>query len=234
MYGQGECCLIRTRYNKVILVDSGEGHSEKYDNGKGVILPYLMAHKVSKIDYLVLSHYDLDHCGGAFYLLENIKIKNIVMGVQAEKYENCVEFLKIAKKKRINIIVLKAGQVLKLDKETHFETYFPEPTYTISSNKINNNSLVLKLVYKDFKMLFTGDIEEEAESYLANKYKDVLKADVLKVAHHRFENFKYRAIYKIRKTRICFNWCWKKQYFWAPKPRCLSTSTSTWYYNLSY
>ena len=54
----------------------------------------------------------------------------------------------------------------------------------IIGNKINNNSLVLKLVYKDFSMLFTGDIEEEAESYIASKYKDKLGADILKIAHH--------------------------------------------------
>lgn len=63
MCGQGDCSLIRTRYNKVILVDSGEGHSDKYDYGKSVVLPYLMAHKISKIDYLVISHFDLDHAG---------------------------------------------------------------------------------------------------------------------------------------------------------------------------
>lgn len=63
MCGQGDCTLIRTKYNKVILVDSGEGHSEKYDYGKKVVLPYLLSHKISKIDYLVLSHFDLDHAG---------------------------------------------------------------------------------------------------------------------------------------------------------------------------
>lgn len=66
MYGQGDCSLIRTRYNKVILIDSGEGHSEKYDYGENVVLPYLLSHKISKIDYLVLSHFDLDHAGRSF------------------------------------------------------------------------------------------------------------------------------------------------------------------------
>lgn len=92
--------------------------------------------------------------------------------------------MKMAKNKKVNVIVLKAGDVLQLDKITYFETIFPEPEHTVSENKINNNSLVLKLVYKNFSMLFTGDIEEEAENYIANKYKNKLKADILKVAHH--------------------------------------------------
>ena len=109
---------------------------------------------------------------GAFYVLENMKVKNIVIGVQAEKYENCVKFMKFAKKKNVKVIALKAGDIFKLDKETCFETIFPELDHTILENKINNNSLVLKLVYKDFSMLFTGDIE------------DKLGADILKIAHH--------------------------------------------------
>lgn len=118
-----------------------------------------------------------------------MKVKNIVIGIQAERYESCVEFMKLAKEKNIKVIVLKSGDVLKLDKETYFETIFPEKEYIVSENKINNNSLVLKLTYRNFSMLFTGDIEEEAENYIASKYKDKLKADILKVAHHRLKNF---------------------------------------------
>lgn len=57
----------------------------------------------------------------------------------------------------------------------------------ISENAINNNSLVCKLKFKKFSMLFTGDIEEIAEKAILTKYnKKSLKATVLKVAHHRF------------------------------------------------
>ena len=57
----------------------------------------------------------------------------------------------------------------------------------ISENAINNNSLVCKLNYKKFSMLFTGDIEEIAEKSILEKYrKKALNATILKVAHHRF------------------------------------------------
>lgn len=57
----------------------------------------------------------------------------------------------------------------------------------ISENSINNNSLVCKLNYKKFSMLFTGDIEEIAEKSVLEKYrKKALNATILKVAHHRF------------------------------------------------
>ena len=62
----------------------------------------------------------------------------------------------------------------------------------ISENTINNNSLVCKLKYKKFSMLFTGDIEEVAEKAILNKYgkssEQILNSTVLKVAHHRIKN----------------------------------------------
>ena len=57
----------------------------------------------------------------------------------------------------------------------------------IEENILNNNAMVIKLQYKDFSMLFTGDIEEIAEGRILNTYKNnlgILKASVLKVAHH--------------------------------------------------
>lgn len=176
MCGQGDCTLIRTKYNKVVLIDSGEEND--------TVLLYLLKHQISKIDYLMISHFDSDHCGSAFEILENMKIENVVIGVQAEKYENCVEFMKLAKNKNVNIITLKSGEILNIDKETSFEVFFPVVEHTILENKINNNSLVGKLKYKDFSILFTGDIEDEAEKYLSSKYGEKLKSDILKVAHH--------------------------------------------------
>lgn len=57
----------------------------------------------------------------------------------------------------------------------------------VIQNAINNNSLVFKLRYINFSMLFTGDIEEIAEKKILDKYKEnteFLKSTILKVAHH--------------------------------------------------
>lgn len=60
----------------------------------------------------------------------------------------------------------------------------------ISDNAINNNSLVCKLNYKKFSMLFTGDIEDVAEKEILSNYSkssgELLRSTILKVAHHRF------------------------------------------------
>ena len=58
----------------------------------------------------------------------------------------------------------------------------------INENVLNNNSLVCKLEYKSFSIMLTGDIEKIAENAILTKYKNnakILKANILKVAHHR-------------------------------------------------
>ena len=91
------------------------------------------------------------------------------------------------KEKNIKIKVVEAGKRLKIENNVYFDILWPDTDKMISQNGINNNSLVCKLTYKNFSMLFTGDIEKEAEDAILNKYKnssELLKADILKVAHH--------------------------------------------------
>ena len=77
----------------------------------------------------------------------------------------------------------------------------------ISENAINNNSLVCKLNYKKFSMLFTGDIEEIAEKSILQRYsKKELNSIVLKIAHHRFKNIINKRFFRCGKAAICINW----------------------------
>lgn len=110
-----------------------------------------------------------------------------MLGLQVDKFENIIEFIELAKKRKVNIIILKTGDILNIDRETNFEMLFPDENNIVSDNKINNNSLVIKLKYQNFSMLFTGDIEAEGEEAILKKYAnkpEKLKSSVLKVAHH--------------------------------------------------
>lgn len=88
------------------------------------------------------------------------------------------------KTKNVKVDLVKAGDSLKIEKDIYLEILYPEKELSFSD--LNNNSIVAKLKYISFSMLFTGDIEEKAERNLLNKYKGTnkLKASVLKVAHH--------------------------------------------------
>ena len=125
--------------------------------------------------------------GGLLYIMQEIKVNNVIIGKQYEKCENYKKFIEIVKKKNIKVNVVEAGQKINIERNLFFDVLWPCIDNMISENAINNNSLVCKLKYKNFSMLFTGDIEDIAEKAILAKYsknKNILKADVLKVAHH--------------------------------------------------
>lgn len=184
--GQGDGTFIKTPKGKTIIVDGGG--SETYDVGKNTLLPYILDRGYTKINYIILSHFDTDHVNAIFTVMENIKVDNVIIGKQFEISENYKKFLEIVHKKKINVIVAKLGQKIKIEKNIYLNILWPEENERISENSINNNSLVFKLEYKKFSILFTGDIEEKAEKMILDKYNNILKSDILKVAHHRFKN----------------------------------------------
>jgi len=185
MYGQGDCSLIITPTDKKIIIDAGEGNSDKYDQGENVVLPYLLDRRITKIDYLIASHCDSDHIGGLFAILENIKVEKILIGKQGENSGQLQDLINIAKSKKIEIVVLEAGNKINIDKYVYLDILWPDSNNLISSNSLNNNSLVIKLIYGEFSCLFTGDIEEIAEHEIVKKYEDnTLSSNILKVAHH--------------------------------------------------
>ncbi len=47
-----------------------------------------------KIDYIIISHFDTDHCGGLLYVMEKIKVNNVIIGKQNESSDNYEKFKK--------------------------------------------------------------------------------------------------------------------------------------------
>ena len=84
----------------------------------------------------------------------------------------------------IPIIVVEKGDIINIERDLKIRILFPT-NELIEENVLNNNSVVAKLEYKKFSMLFTGDIEKIAEEkLLKNISNNLLKTDILKVAHH--------------------------------------------------
>lgn len=183
--GQGDSTLIVTPSGKRIIIDGGEGNSEKYDYGKNVLFPYLLDRKINEIDYLIISHADSDHIGGLIYILENMKVKKILIGVQPEISDQLQDFVSIANKKKVKIITLKKGDEIEIDKNIKIDVLWPDNNNLIYENILNNNSLVFKLIYNNFSMLFTGDIEKIAEEKITKIYSDkILNSNIIKLPHH--------------------------------------------------
>jgi len=170
--GQGDSTLIREA-GKTIMIDSGGStNNEKYDIGKNTLLPYLLDRKIKKIDYIMISHFDADHCQGFMYVMKNLKVKNAIICKQGENSKLYQEFLEICKLKKVKIIYVKKGDIINIGK-LKFEIFHPD-TDLIQDNILNNNAIVARLTFNNTKILFTGDIEKEAEEKLVKEYsKDI-------------------------------------------------------------
>lgn len=178
--GQGDSTLIITPQNKKVLIDGGG--STDFDVGKNTLLPYLLDRRINKVDYIFISHFDSDHCNGLKAVIENITVKNLVISKQCEITNEYVELINLANKKNVNIIISKTNDKIYIDKYANIEILYASE----KENDLNNNSIVCKLNYNNFNMLFTGDIEKKVEDKIIEKYKktNMLNVEVLKVAHH--------------------------------------------------
>ncbi len=183
--GQGDSCFIVTPNHKTILIDGGGSTSNTFDVGKDTVIPYLLDKGYTKLDYVFISHFDQDHVGGILPVLEEFKVGQIFISKQGEKSENYETFLEIVEQKNLKVQEVKIGDKITIGDVT-FHILWPSGNQ-IEENILNNNAMVMKLQYKNFSMLFTGDIEAVAEKKILSLYDtnlNSLKATVLKVAHH--------------------------------------------------
>lgn len=175
--GQADSILIQQGNNN-LLIDGGYWMSGKY------ILRYLKNIGVDKLDYLLVTHPHNDHIGGLPRILNNIAIENMII-INKNPYETRRhhkkhnELLRNARKKNINLIHPVAGKSIKIG-DFNLEILAPNGD---GYERINDYSVVTKLIYKNTSFLFAADAEEHSEREILNYNRDV-KADVLKVGHH--------------------------------------------------
>jgi len=180
--GQGDSAVVNLPDGKVMLIDGGKYEP---DMGRAVIAPYLWSRGIRSIDYLVLTHPHPDHYGGLIYIIDNFRIGEVWLNGKgaggAEKF-----FQEIVEK-NINFRILRRGDVLEAEKYTirvfhPYDEFFADSERGDFSNE-NSGSLVLKYESGDVSVLFTGDIETEAEESLLPLAK-WLRSAIVKVPHH--------------------------------------------------
>lgn len=186
--GQGDSCLIRYKGTN-IMIDSGGSLSKNkdgksYDIGENVLNNYLLNRGITRLDYIMASHFDEDHSQGFIFLLKNMKVKNVIISEQYKTSSIYEQFKQICKKQNIQIIYVRSGDEIRI-KDLAFKILHPESKENqISENPLNNNAIVCMVKYKNRRILFTGDIEKVAENEMVKEYTNGLKADILKVGHH--------------------------------------------------
>ena len=137
--------------------------------------------------------------------MEELKVGNIVISKQGTFSENYNKFKNIVNNKKINVIVVGQGDRVRIEKNLYFDILWPNNSKLISENILNNNSMVCKLYYKNFSILYTGDIEKIAEEQILEEYVNdlnVLKSTVLKVGHHGSKTSSYQDFLNVVRPKI--------------------------------
>ena len=169
--GQEEAMLLDINKKKILVDTGGDimGTSLSYDRTLREVLKNAGA---DSLDIVFISHFDSDHAGNLDYLLYEFDIKNICF------YKDIAPSYIKAKiiDRGINYIDPDVVNGIDLGKNNYIKIIHRD----VSLNS-NNSSLVFELDTNGTKVLFTGDIEREAEDYYIDK---VNKIDILKVAHH--------------------------------------------------
>ena len=167
--GEADSMLISTPSKKVnILIDTGRGID--INN----IIIYLKSIGISKLNYLIITHGDEDHIGGALYLIDNFKVDNVILN-KGDYTELEVELIIHLKNKNIKY-------TNNINKIPLLGSYM----YLLNTKKFSNendNSIVTYFEYQKYKFLFMGDSSSKTEEYLINNY-NLANISFLKVGHH--------------------------------------------------
>lgn len=174
--GQGDAVAINLPDGKVVLIDSGpSSHNVDYYNY--IKEKVISTKRNNKIDYLILTHSDADHIGGALKILNKFNVNTVFMPEIASNSETFLNFYDFATE---NCEIKHLGEECKIINNSYEILFFD----TMSSVDGNQSSQILKVKYEDKSFLFMADADKEVEEYLIDKYSKELDCDVLKVAHH--------------------------------------------------
>lgn len=176
---QGDCSVVTGSDGRVYMIDCGSlGKNQVF---KYTVEPYLLSNGIKKIDYVFLSHSDMDHVNGIIQYLNDstsiIEIRNIIITPQMSNDESInSDIISVAQLRKINVMMMSVGQSIRVG-NTQINCIHPEATKEL--NDSNDSSMVLEFNLGSIKVLFTGDISSSIEREIP-----VSDMDILKVSHH--------------------------------------------------
>ncbi len=171
--GQGDSILIEFPDEIEVLIDAGgnkEGHT---------VVRYIKSLGIDTIEHVVGTHPHEDHIGGLDTVINSINVERLYIPNLKHNTKTYNDMIVAANNKNVRIVYPTAGTFL-LNKE-YYNARIISPN--IAYDNINNNSIMIHMIYGATSFLFTGDAEHEAEEDILRMEYNI-KSDVLKVGHH--------------------------------------------------
>jgi len=171
--GEGLAVHVQTRSADMVF-DTGPQFSEDANSGNRIIVPYLRAMGIQKLDGVMVSHQDSDHAGGAASLVEAVPAQWLASSLPPEhplwsgdgRHRPCF-----------------AGQHWSWDGVDFQVLSPPWESYAQRPKKSNDMSCVLRIASASGSMLLTADIEARGEGRLLRAGNESLKSDAMTVPH---------------------------------------------------
>ncbi len=180
--GNADAFLIKTPKNKYFIIDTAKmSYKSSSSSAKLIIAKYLKDRGIKNIEGMILTHFDLDHSGGAVDLIKELNIKNIYVNSLNQNSYTVINIFKAIEEAKIKTVLVQNNQSIYKEPSLEIKTFIAN----IQDND-NENSIITLLSYKDFDTLFMGDAGITAYEKIKKDLPD--KIEIIKVGHHGGKN----------------------------------------------
>ena len=215
--GQGDSALVTLPDGATLLIDGGgqprfsnagnqdiSKETQLIQNGRSigerVVSEYLWSRGLDSIDHVLVTHADADHIDGLIDVIRNFRVRAALAARNPRADPEFQNFAATLINQNVPFQLIGAGDLLRFGSVTAV-VLWPNYSDDSSAPSQNNDSVTLRLVFGDRKVLMTGDIEARAEAAIVNS-SEAVDADVVKVPHHGSRTSSTEAFVKATRPRF--------------------------------
>lgn len=170
--GKADCIVLQSG-ELTMMVDTG------YEETSDIVLDYLKDQGIDQIDYLVITHYDKDHVGGAVDVLENVEVGYVYIPSYEGTSKKYTKFMEAIDKE--GILYTKVTKDMKVSLND-VDITIMSTMLTFDGTNDNDMSLVLSVEHGENSLLLAGDAEKDRIKELLTKINH--SYNFYKVPHH--------------------------------------------------
>lgn len=224
--GVADCSLIRLPNGENLMIDTGGTYgsleTEQVPSEQSLLnnnwaerklVPWLGKNGIRRLDHILITHLHSDHCGGLLSLLKSLEVGEIIIADGIQDHPLWQQLSRSPYFKPEKIIVVRDTCSFSYG-TARLKMLHPDKHY--ASWDENERSLVCRLDLNGQSFLFTGDIGQEAETYLVERYPQELKCNYLKVPHHGSRSSSTMEFIKACQPREAWLCCNKHNRFGFP------------------